>query len=109
VRVLILLTALYLMFTPGACAQNEGESTYKTQCLKCHGEHGDGNGHAHMRIKPSDLRSEAVQKKSDEELYNSIALGVGHKEYPHAFAERGLSRKQISQVVTFIRTFAQKR
>ena len=109
VRVLTLLAGLCLMFAPGDYAENEGESTYKAQCLKCHGERGEGQGHAQMKIKPADLRSEAVQKKSDEELYNSIALGVGHKEYAHAFAERGLNRKQITEVVAFIRTFAQKR
>jgi len=59
-----------------------------------------------MKIKPADLRSEDVQKKSDEELFNSIAFGVGHKEYAHAFAERGLNRKQIAEVVSYIRTLA---
>lgn len=108
-RAVICLACLYLMFALGARGENEGEATYKSQCLKCHGERGDGNGHANMKIKPADLRSEAVQKKSDEELYKSIAFGVGHKEYAHAFVERGLSGKQISEVVTFIRKFAQKR
>jgi len=31
---------------------------------------------------------------------------VGHKEYAHAFAARGLSAKQIADVVTYIRKFA---
>lgn len=62
-----------------------------------------------MKIQPADLRSAAVQKQSDEELYRSIAFGLGHKEYAHAFAERGLSRKQIAEVVTFLRTFAPKK
>jgi len=41
-----------------------------------------------MKIKPADLRSDAVQQLSDEEIFKTIAYGVGHKEYAHAFAER---------------------
>jgi len=59
-----------------------------------------------MKIKPADLRSDAVQQLSDEEIFKTIAYGVGHKEYAHAFAERGLSAKQIADVVTYIRKFA---
>jgi len=108
-RFVIALAVSSLLFISGAKAQTEGKATYKAPCVKCHGEPGDGKGHAQMKIKPADLRSDAVQRKSDEELYNSIAFGLGHKEYAHAFAERGLSRKEIAAVVTFIRTFAKKK
>jgi len=59
-----------------------------------------------MKVKPADLRSDDVQTLSDEELYKTIAYGVGHKEYAHAFAERGLTGKQIADLVTYIRKFA---
>jgi mono/diheme cytochrome c family protein len=87
-------------------AADDAESTYKAQCMKCHGAKGDGIGHAQMKIKPADLRSDAVQKLSDEEIYKTIAYGVGHKQYVHAFAGRGLSSKQIADLVTYIRKFA---
>jgi mono/diheme cytochrome c family protein len=105
-RTTIGVLGICLVFLCTAHAEVPGESTYKAQCAKCHGVNGDGNGHADMKIKPADLRSNAVQQQSDEELYKSIAYGVGHKEYAHAFAERGLSAKQISDVVTYIRKFA---
>src|SRR5271165_6181837 len=105
-RVTIAVLGLCLIFQLNAHAADPGESTYKERCVNCHGANGDGNGHAEMKIKPADLRSDAVQKLSDEELYNSIAFGVGHKEYAHAFAERGVSPKQISELVTYIRKFA---
>lgn len=105
-RSLIFLFGLSLLMVSTAWAASEAESTYKARCLSCHGANGDGNGHAQMKIKPEDLRSEAVQKKSDQELYNAIAFGVGHVEYPHAFSQRGLSSKQIAEIVTYIRTFA---
>jgi len=95
-----------LLFVSVASAGNDAEDTYKARCASCHGVNGDGNGHAQMRVKPEDLRSPAVQKKSDEELYNAIALGVGHTEYPHEFSKRGLSTTQIQDLVSYIRTFA---
>jgi mono/diheme cytochrome c family protein len=106
VRATGIICVLFLVFLLPAKAADDGESTYKAQCLKCHGPNGDGNGHTQMKIKPADLRSDAVQKLSDEELYKTIAYGVGHKEYAHAFAERGLSAKQIADVVTYIRKFS---
>jgi mono/diheme cytochrome c family protein len=106
VRIAIVIAGLCLMFLPTANAADDAESIYKAQCQKCHGANGDGNGHSQMRIKPADLRSEAVQKLSDEDLYKTIAYGVGHKEYAHAFAERGLNSKQIADLVTYIRKFA---
>ena len=106
-RLLIAIPAISLLFLlPAAAAADEGESIYKAQCQKCHGQNGGGNGHADMKVKPADLRSEAVQKLSDEELYKTIAYGVGHKEYAHAFAERGMDAKQIAEVVTYLRKFA---
>src|SRR5215475_11864621 len=89
-------------------AQTKGESTYKAKCMNCHGADGSGKGHSGMKITPADLRSDEVQKKTDEELYESIAFGKGHKDYAHAFAERGLGTKQIAEVVTYIRGFSKK-
>jgi len=106
VRTTIFAIGMFLIFLSAAHAADLGGWVFKTQCAKCHGDNGDGKGHADMKVKPADLRSDAVQKKTDEELYKSIAFGVGHKEYAHAFAERGLSPEQITAVVKYIRTFA---
>jgi mono/diheme cytochrome c family protein len=106
VRALFAAFGLMLFFFLPAGAAQDAETTYKGQCMKCHGVNGDGAGHANLKIKPTDLRSDAVQKLSDEELFKTIAYGVGHKEYAHAFAERGLSQKQIADLVSYIRKFA---
>ena len=100
------MCGLWLLLLARVNGADDGESTYKAQCLKCHGANGDGNGHAQMKVKPADLRSDAVQKLSDEDLFKTIAHGVGHKEYAHGFAARGLSAKQIADVVTYVRKFA---
>jgi mono/diheme cytochrome c family protein len=106
VRAIGAICGLLLVFLPPTKAADEGESIYKAQCLKCHGQNGDGNGHGQMKVKPADLRSDTVQQLSDEEIYKTIAYGVGHKEYAHAFADRGLNAKQIADVVAYIRKFS---
>jgi mono/diheme cytochrome c family protein len=108
VRTIIFVLGLCLVTAPAVSAENQGESTYKAICIKCHGPNGDGKGHAGLKITPADLCSDEVQNKTDEELYESIAFGVGHKQYARAFANRGLSRKKIADVVTYIRRFAKK-
>jgi mono/diheme cytochrome c family protein len=105
-RVTLAAIGIWLLFLLPAQAAEDSQSLYKAQCLKCHGANGDGKGHAELKVRPADLRSDAVQRLSDEELYKSIAYGVGHKEYAHAFAERGLDAKQIAELVTYIRKFA---
>jgi mono/diheme cytochrome c family protein len=82
-----------------------GEAVYKTYCVSCHGVAGDAFTSAGRKLKAADLRSEEVQKKSNEELFNTIAHGFKHKQYPHAFAARGLTDKQISDVLAYVRTF----
>jgi mono/diheme cytochrome c family protein len=106
VRVIVWVLGIPLTLFSANGVAASGEDTYKQHCLHCHGANGDGNGHANMKIKPADLRSDAVQKLSDEDLYKSIAFGVRHKDYAHAFANRGVSSKEISEVVTYIRKFA---
>lgn len=54
-------------------------------------------------MKAADLRSKVVQDLSDEEIYKTIAYGVGHKNYPHAFVKRGMTEKQVADIVVFIR------
>ena len=50
-----------------------------------------------------DLRSPQVQSLSDDELFKTIAYGVKHKQYPHAFINRGLTEEQVTQLVTYLR------
>jgi len=107
-KTIICLFGLWLITTQALQAQSTGEATYKSNCIHCHGPKGDGKGHEGMKVTPADLRSDEVQKKSDDELYQGIAFGVGHQQYAHAFAERGMSTKQIIDVVAFIRGFAKK-
>jgi mono/diheme cytochrome c family protein len=82
-----------------------GKAVFSAYCIKCHGTAGDASTPAGRRLKAADLRSETVQRKSNDELFKGIAYGFGHKQYPHAFAARGLTDKQIADVLAYIRTF----
>lgn len=92
-------------------ADNSGSEIYALMCASCHGKDGAGKTPAGQRLNLQDLRSPAVQKLSDTELYNAIATGTStkSKEYPHAFLSRGLTKAEIRSVVAFVRTLKKSR
>jgi hypothetical protein len=51
--------------------------TYRRYCHHCHGPNGDGRIIVgdHLELKPADLRSAAVQGRSDDELYRHLEEG----------------------------------
>src|ERR1700736_4946440 len=85
-------------------AQNDAEKTYKTNCVLCHAPDGSGSSASGKALKAQDLRSEAVQKKSDAELTASITNGKGKMP---AFAKK-LKADDITQLVAYIRTLPKK-
>jgi mono/diheme cytochrome c family protein len=100
---LLSLAVLACTLLPSAEAQAGAETIYKAQCANCHGADGAAKTTAGKKMNIGDLRDEQVQKQSDKELYSSIAHGVRHKQYPHAFLHRGLSDAQINKLVAYIR------
>jgi mono/diheme cytochrome c family protein len=97
----ILVLACCLILAPRAAAQ--AEDLYKAHCSSCHGADGSGSTTAGKKMGLSDLRSPQVQSLSDDELFKTIAYGVKHKQYPHAFMKRGLTEEQITQLVSYLR------
>jgi mono/diheme cytochrome c family protein len=79
------------------------EELYQSQCASCHAADGSASTPAGKKMQAADLRSKEVQRLSNEELFDGIAYGVKHKKYPHAFARRGLTTRQIADLVVFIR------
>ncbi len=84
----------------------DAPAQYSVNCVNCHGTDGRGNPHAALKADIPDLHSKAVQDLSDNEMYDTIALGVKHRQYPHAFLRRGLSERDIRELVKYIRSFA---
>jgi len=102
VMMLALLELVFLLIlSVGASAQ--AEQTYQAQCSSCHGMDGSASTPAGKKMGAADLRSQEVQSLSDEELFNTIAYGFKHKQYPHAFVRRGLTEKQVADLVIHIR------
>ncbi len=99
----VALLELVLVLLLPVCGSGQAEDLYKAQCSSCHGMDGSASTPAGKKIGAADLRSQQVQDLSDEELFKTIAYGVAHKRYPHAFASRGLTQKQIAELVTYIR------
>lgn len=87
-------------------ASEEAPAAFSVYCVNCHGEDGHGNSKAALKSAIPDLHSQTVQELSDSEMYDTIALGKKHREYPHAFLRRGLNEKEIHELVKYIRSMA---
>jgi mono/diheme cytochrome c family protein len=103
-RKLSLFLILNLLFASAAIAQSAGEGLFKERCVACHGT--DLSGHTNFGKKATipDLRTAAVQSRSDGDLFASIGRGEGHKEYPHGFLSRGLNQVQLKSIIEYIRS-----
>jgi cytochrome c553 len=106
---LLKLAALALALATLAPAQDEAAVLFKARCSKCHAVDGSGKTAAGKKMEIPDLRSPKVQRLSDAELFETIAHGKDHRNYPHVFSDLGLSDQQIRQLVQHTRTLAPPR
>jgi mono/diheme cytochrome c family protein len=95
-----------LIISSIGAAQSAGEALFTQHCVACHG--GDLAGHTNFGKKANipDLKTVAVQQRSDNDLFASIGRGEGHKEYPHGFLSRGLTAVQIKNLINYIRSMS---
>ena len=115
VLVLVFLVALGLR-VPAAADDGQmakARENYQSNCVKCHGEggKGDGPGAAMLNPKPRDYTDcKAMQAKKDEELFKAIKDGgdsVGLSADMQPFGGK-LSDDEIHALVTFIRGFCKQ-
>jgi cytochrome c6 len=85
----------------GQPATNSGESTYKTNCVSCHGQDGCGSA-VGKSLHAADFHSAQVQQQSDAQLASVVAEGRGNMP---AFGTR-LSKDEINALVKYIRTLS---
>lgn len=102
-RSLLLVPVLFTTLAFGDEAP--GAALYRAKmCSGCHGADGSGNTPVGKSLKARDLRSDEVQKQSDDELASTIANGKGKMPAYKA----SISADQLQQVVAFIRELAKK-
>jgi mono/diheme cytochrome c family protein len=101
---LVVTAAALMIFLPNrshaiGSARSNGSDIFRTRCTVCHGV--DGNGHTELgkKLKTPDLRSDEVQKLSDDELLEIIMDGKG--EMPGF--QKKLTRDGIQQVILHLR------
>jgi len=93
ITVLVLISAF--IFSAAAFAGTDGAVVFKQKCVACHGANATG-----LR----DLGSPAVQKLTDEQLFDFIANGSPAKKPAHSFKAKGLSDDDVKAVITYIRS-----
>jgi mono/diheme cytochrome c family protein len=79
------------------------QALYDSKCAACHAKDGSGMTAAGKGLKVRDLRSEDVQKQSDDKLFDTIAKG---KDKMPAY--ESLGHDKIHQLVAYIRGLAKK-
>ena len=100
-----LLAGAWLL-TPAIKTQaKDATPTFAAKCAMCHGKNGSGDTPMGKNMKVPDLRSKAVQSKSDADLHNSIAKGKGIMP---AYASQ-LSKEEINDLVAYIRRLGGKK
>jgi cytochrome c oxidase cbb3-type subunit 3 len=79
-------------------ANDKAKSTFKSNCVVCHGVDGAGTP-VGKSMKAPDLRSDDIQKKKDAELEQSVNDGKGNMP-PFSSS---LSHEQIQMLIAYVR------
>ena len=95
----VILAGACLLVSPGNAQANDAKSNYDTKCAVCHAKDGSGKTPMGKKMGLRDLRSKAVQKIPDKEIYDIIAKGKGAMP---GYADQ-LSKEEMEGLVKFIR------
>ena len=102
------LVMVLCLVAVAAGQDDRGTGLFKRTCSRCHGNDGRAKTAAAAKMPMPSLHSKEVQSMSDEQLFNTVAYGTKHKEYPHAFLSRGVTENDVRSIVVYIRTFKEK-
>lgn len=101
----ILLAGAWLLVPVFKTQAKDGAATFDAKCAMCHSSDGSGNSPMGKSMKVPDLRSKAVQSKSNTELYDVIAKG---KSPMPGYASQ-LNKEEINELVAYIRHLGGKK
>ena len=76
-KLVLAMTALLALVVPTLTASTgeDAAALYKSKCVMCHGADGSGDTTMGKKLAVRDLRSDDVQKQTDEQLLEIIAKG----------------------------------
>ncbi len=101
------VTALGLIVAETASTADfaRGMLLYQSNCMRCHGEQGDGKGPeaANFVPKPMDFTSSQMSTLTDALLEKAVVEGVSTVP-SHAWGNT-LSKNDVAEVLQYIRTF----
>jgi len=103
-KLLQILSVLGLMAPMVVQAESDAAKIYKTNCVMCHAADGSGDTPPGKALKAKDLRSDEVQKQSDEALAEVITKGKGKMP---AFGAK-IPPDNVTKLVAYIRQLPKK-
>ncbi len=103
IRKMVVLGVVVLLLGGSRVLAQESEALYSQKCANCHAKDGSGNTNVRSKLTVPDLRSKPIVEMNDSDMYDSIAHGAQHKEYPHAFLHIGMTEEQVHGLVKYIR------
>lgn len=100
-----LVAGAWLLLPVSKLQAQSTQQTFDAKCAMCHGKDGSGNTPMGKNMKVPNLKSKAVQSKSNDELAKIITNGKGIM--PKYGSQ--LSKKEINDMVAYIRHLAGKK
>jgi len=85
---------------------DKGKGLYQRLCAVCHGKGGKGEAYSLFDPPPSELNAPTTQKKTDEELLDTIRNG--HPNTAMGKWMYALSEEEMRKVLAYIRTFGRE-
>ncbi|HET6767678.1 MAG TPA: cytochrome c [Chitinophagaceae bacterium] len=91
------------LYPPDEFSIARGKKSYKSECMRCHGKQGRGDGSSANKIEKavSDLTSDYVQNQTDGELFWKISEG----RKPMPLGKSTLTDDQRWDIINYVRTF----
>ena len=103
-RIIVVLGLLSFVLSGNRAFAQDSETLYNQKCANCHAKDGSGRTAAASKMEVPDFRSKRIKEMSDTDIYNSIAHGTRHRDYPHAFLHTGMTEEQIKGIVKYVRS-----
>ena len=108
-KLIFILILIVTVATPPLLAAKgdaaAGKAVYAKRCTACHGANGEGNPAIakSLKVELRPLGSKEVQAKSDDQLKKESSDGTGKMK-----PVKGMSEKELDDVVAFMRSLAKK-